>query len=104
MNLRSRRRICSRGEADRVEGKEMVPPHSHLGHGGAAAAQRLASRLPSLRMRRLGDRGSRRGEGKTETSSSLASAELALRSPGGRSSPRADLRAGVSSRQSEEED
>ena len=43
MNLR--RRICSLGEADRVEGKERVPRHSHLGHGGAAAARRSASRL-----------------------------------------------------------
>jgi len=88
MNLR--RRICSLGEADRVEGKERVPRRSHLGHGGAAAARRSASRLPLSPDAAAGRQRSKTRGRKTETSSCPASAELALCSPGGRSSPRAD--------------
>ena len=102
MNLR--RRICSLGEADRVEGEERVPRRSHLGHGGAAAARRSASWLPSLRMRQPGDRGARRREGRRRRALArpVRSSRCARLAGGVR--PEQIRAGGVSSRQSGEED
>ena len=59
MNLR--RRICSLGEADRVEGKERVPRRSHLGHRGAAAARHLGSLLSGCGGRETEEQDAGRG-------------------------------------------